>query len=72
MAEQNAFVRLSGGLQFDGYNLQGDEGKRRGKKIQLKIWKMSFTVVSAMGKMSVVYPLWNLVFYSVYSCKQIE
>lgn len=23
-----------------------------------------------MGKMSVVYPLWNLVFYSVYSCKQ--
>lgn len=31
MAEQNAFVRLSGGLQFDGYNLQGDEGKRREK-----------------------------------------
>lgn len=28
-----------------------------GKKMKQKIWKMSFTVVSAMGKTSVVYPL---------------
>lgn len=30
---------------------------REGKKMNQKIWKMSFTVVSAMGKTSVVYPL---------------
>lgn len=45
---------------------------KEGDKRKQKIWKVSFTVVSAMSKMSVVYPLWNLVFYSVYSCKQVE
>lgn len=57
---------LSGKLKvisFDGYDLWGETREKKKKQI----WKMSFTVVSAMGKMSVVYPLWNpCVLFSVF------
>lgn len=34
--------------------------------------QVSLSVVSAMDRVWVQYPLWNFVFFSMYSCSEIE